>query len=115
MPRYDGRVWFRLLAILIVVALLPTIEVTEQAVHVVEHLIEGDDAAHSAHHDEGAPDCCDHCGGLVHVCATHQTLAVTPVLATTARLEHVRRTGVHLPSTLRDLAAREPADRPPIG
>lgn len=107
--------WSRLLGVLIVVALLPTIEVTEQAVHVVEHLVEGEDGAHSAHHEEGAPDCCDHCGGLVHVCATHQTLAVTPVIAATMRLEHVRRTLVHPPTSLRDLAAREPADRPPIG
>lgn len=106
--------WSRFLALLIVAALLPTFEVTEQAAHIVEHFVEGGDLAHSAHH-EGDPDCCDHCGGLVHVCATHQTLAVTPVVATAMRLEHLRRTVVHAPSTLRDLEAREPADRPPIG
>ena len=106
--------WSRLLALLLVVALLPAIEVSEQVVHVVEHVFHGDEPAHSAHHDE-APGDCEHCGGLVHVCATHQTLALTPVIAATARAELMQRTSVRAPSTLRDLAAREPADRPPIG
>lgn len=105
--------WSRLLALVLVVALVPAIEVTEQVVHVVEHVLHGDDGAHSAHHDE-APGGCEHCGGLVHVCATHQVPALAPLVAVSFPIEQARRAAVTLPSTLRDLALREPADRPPI-
>ncbi|HUQ06468.1 MAG TPA: hypothetical protein VM261_28390 [Kofleriaceae bacterium] len=107
--------WSRLLALLVVVALVPTAELTEQVVHVVEHVLEREDAAHSAHHDEAPADCEHGCTGLIHLCACHTTVAVTPAIATVPRAIVPMVSTFWSPARLHDTAAREPADRPPIG
>jgi hypothetical protein len=108
-------VWPRLLTLLLVVALVPTAELTEQVVHVVEHVLEHEDAAHSAHHDETPADCEHGCTGLIHLCQCHTTVAVTPAIATVSRAIVPTASLSWSPARLHDAAAREPADRPPIG
>jgi len=108
-------VWSRLLALLLVVALVPTAELTEQVVHVVEHVLEGEELGHTAHHDEGPLDCDHGCTGLIHVCACHHAVAVTPAPFAGARAIVPTVSTAWSPAQLYDLAVREPADRPPIG
>lgn len=105
----------RWLAILMLVTVLPTVELGEQAVHVIEHLFEGDSPDHSAHHDESQGD--EHgCTGLVHLCNCHQAQVTAAVFAidmiATETHQAITITG---PPTLVDLNTLEPLHRPPIG
>jgi len=105
----------RLLAILLLVAVLPTVELTEQVVHVVQHALEGDAATHSAHHDDSHGD--EHgCTGLVHLCSCHHTQATmswSRIAATS--VETLESISVSTPRSLVDLTSLEPPHRPPIG
>lgn len=104
----------RAVALLVLLAVLPTAELAEQLVHVVEHLVHHDAPDHMAHHEHSDGD--EHgCTGLVHLCGNHHTLVTAPGMLVTARAIRV-----HTPSTaepprsLVDLTSREPAQRPPI-
>ena len=104
----------RLLALLLLFAVLPTVEVTEQAVHVVAHVFEAEAADHGAHHDDEHGD--EHgCTGLVHLCSCHQT-QLTPAVTVlaTSTVETLKTVPLEIPAKLRDLHAREPLHRPPI-
>ena len=105
----------RLLAIFLVLALLPVAEVSEQVEHLVGHVLAGEDGAHSAHHDEVPEDCEHGCTGLIHICVCHRTLALAPDVVALRRGERLASEPPLPASTLRDLSAREPAFRPPIG
>ena len=103
----------RFLALLLLLAVLPTVELVEQGVHVVEHTLAGEAADHDAHHDEAPGD--EHgCTGLVHLCG-HQvqlTPTTTPSPARAAlTLAHL---AVAVPPQLIDHAPHEPPHRPPI-
>jgi hypothetical protein len=103
----------RILALLLLLAVLPTVELTEQVAHVVEHALhdQGGDA-HDAHHSEPADE--HGCTGLVHLCGLHAqvTLGATGVLV--RHLETRVALPVAAPRSLDDLTAREPVHRPPI-
>jgi hypothetical protein len=104
----------RWLAFLLLLAVLPTAELVEQGVHAVEHVLHGEAPAHSAHHDAEPGD--EHgCTGLIHLCQCHTTVAVTPAIATVSRAIVPTASLSWSPARLHDAAAREPADRPPIG
>jgi hypothetical protein len=105
----------RVLAILLLLAVLPTVELAEQLVHVVEHALHAETPDHSAHHDAEPGD--EHgCTGLVHLCATHQAQVTTqaapqPVVS----IETLAVMTIDLPPALTDKNALEPPHRPPIG
>jgi hypothetical protein len=105
----------RLLALLVLLAVLPTAELAEQAIHLVEHALEGEAPDHSAHHD-GAPGDEHGCTGLVHLCTCHHA-QVTAAIAVTATptLETLDRLAAEVPPPLSDLHSLEPAQRPPNG
>ncbi len=101
----------RWLAVLIVLALLPTGELIEQGVHVAEHAF----ADHDAHHEDHDPAEEHGCTGLVHVCGGHHGLGVTPSLATPVLVgSEIGLVEPLTPSDLHDLAQRQPPHRPPI-
>ena len=106
----------RLLTWLVLVTVLPTAELGEQVIHLVEHVLDAEAPDHSAHHDSGAaPDDEHGCTALVHLCACHHATV-------TAALEHVVFHRVEAssampagpPPSLADLTTPEPAYRPPI-
>jgi hypothetical protein len=105
----------RLLALLLLLAVLPTAELAEQASHVVSHLL-GDDAAdHVGHHDASQGD--EHgCTGLVHLCSCHQTqITASYVNVVIRNIEQAESLTIRVPDSLVDLTSPEPAQRPPIG
>jgi hypothetical protein len=105
----------RLIALLLLLAVLPTVEVAEQVTHVVGHALAAEAPDHAAHHDDTQSD--EHgCTGLVHLCSCHHTQATVAVavLATTSA-RTVEFVVAELPPTLADLNALEPPHRPPIG
>jgi hypothetical protein len=105
----------RLLAILLLLVVLPTIELSEQALHVVTHVLEGEAPDHAAHHDDSQGD--EHgCTGLVHLCSCHTTQVTMsiPRVAPTA-VETLEAMAVVAPPPLIDLTSLEPPHRPPIG
>lgn len=104
----------RVLAFLLLLTVLPTVELAEQAAHVVEHLFEVDVPDHDAHHDEAAGD--EHgCTGLVHLCGGHQAQVTTSVaLVQTRRVDIHEAVASTAPLLLFDLTSQEPAQRPPI-
>jgi len=104
----------RVLAFLLLLAVLPTVELVEQATHVVEHMFENDVPDHSAHHDGKAGD--EHgCTGLVHLCACHQAQVTTSVaILQTQRVDIKAAVASVAPMLLFDLTSQEPAHRPPI-
>ncbi len=105
----------RILAILLLLAVLPTMELSEQVVHVVTHALEGDAVDHTAHHDDSHGD--EHgCTGLMHLCSCHHT-QVTMSLArvVTTAVETLESMTVFPPASLADLTSLEPPHRPPIG
>ena len=105
----------RVLALLVVLALLPTIEVVEQAAHVVEHVLAGEAPDHDAHHDEHDAGDEHGCTPLVHLCGGHQGLGMAPgVVASIALAFETSAPASLLPLDLTDLATREPMYRPPI-
>jgi hypothetical protein len=103
----------RAFAIVLLFAVLPSMELVEQVVHVVEHALHGDAPNHSAHHDAQPGD--EHgCTGLVHLCASH-LVQVTP--STMTPMKFVATTSViapAIPPQLFDKNALEPPHRPPI-
>jgi hypothetical protein len=104
----------RALAILLLLAVLPTAELVEQAVHVIEHVAHGETPGHSAHHDQEPGD--EHgCTGLVHLCATHQVQVTTFALPVMTTSETIAVVVAKLPPPLADKNALEPPHRPPIG
>jgi hypothetical protein len=105
----------RVISLVLLLAVLPTVEVTEQLAHVVEHLLEADAPDHTAHHDESHGD--EHgCTGLVHLCSCHhvQVTAGATVVAIRS-IEATASVSIDAPASLADLTAQEPAYRPPIG
>lgn len=104
----------RLLALLLLLAVLPTVELTEQAVHVVEHVLHADAPDHSAHHDESHSD--EHgCTGLVHLCGHHAVARPSLGIAVMRIVEASASISIAAPPILADLTSLEPAHRPPIG
>jgi hypothetical protein len=105
----------RLLALLVLLAVLPTAELTEQVAHVMAHVLDGEESGHSAHHDESQGD--EHgCTGLVHLCSCHRTqvTAALPIAASRS-FEIAEALSSAAPASLADLTSLEPAQRPPIG
>lgn len=105
----------RLIGLLLLLAVLPTVEVAEQVAHVVEHALAAEAPDHAAHHDDTQSD--EHgCTGLVHLCSCHHTQAtVTAAGSAPSGAETVVFVGAELPPRLVDLNAPEPPHRPPIG
>lgn len=105
----------RVIALLLLLAVLPTVELTEQAVHVIEHALVGHATDHGAHHDDSHGD--EHgCTGLMHLCSCHHT-QVTMSLArvVTTAVETLESMTASAPPPLADLNSLEPPHRPPIG
>lgn len=103
-----------MIALLVLFAVLPSMELVEQVVHVVEHVTHAEVADHDAHHDEHAGD--EHgCTGLVHLCACHHA-QVTLGMGVVQRSTIIAATFIDSepPSSLADLTNPEPAQRPPI-
>jgi hypothetical protein len=102
----------RAIALLVLFAVMPTAELTEQVMHVVEHVLDAEAADHGAHHEEGD----EHgCTGLVHLCACHHaqvTLGAAVVVTTT--ILAAGSLSNEAPISLVDLNSPEPAQRPPI-
>ena len=105
----------RLLALLLLLAVLPTAELSEQIVHVVEHVLHHDAPDHTAHHDDSQSD--EHgCTGLVHLCGCHTTqITASADLLMTRVVETQEFLAIHAPPSLVNLTSLEPAQRPPIG
>lgn len=105
----------RLVALLVLLAVLPTFELAEQLEHVVLHLVDGDAPDHSAHHDEQPGD--EHgCTGLVHLCSCHHAQVTSATeLVVTRCIEISASISNRAPASLCDLTSLEPAQRPPIG
>ncbi len=104
----------RWLALVFVLALLPSAELVEQAVHVVEHALAGEDPGHGAHHDVPAGE--HGCTELVHVCGGHHGagLSVTSLVPVASAHAVAARAPTVAPHDLDDLAAVTPPHRPPI-
>ena len=105
----------RLLALLLLVAVLPSFELAEQIEHAIVHVVQGDPADHSAHHDEDVGD--EHgCTGLVHLCACHHTqVTAATALQLSSSVETFRALQVYPPQSLVAQSMLEPPHRPPIG
>ncbi len=106
----------RLIALLLLLAVLPTVELAEQAIHVVAHVIHGEPATHDAHHERHAGD--EHgCTGLVHVCGCHTGQITGASMAVSLDAIGLRASiaCAAAPGTLFDLASVTPPYRPPIG
>ncbi|HVK84876.1 MAG TPA: hypothetical protein VM513_12245 [Kofleriaceae bacterium] len=104
----------RLLALLLLFAVVPTAELVEQTAHLVGHAFEAEAADHSAHHDDTQSD--EHgCTGLVHLCACHQTqVTQPPVISTYITAKQLASLPAVVPQGLADQHRAEPAQRPPI-
>lgn len=104
----------RLLALLLLLAVLPTAELIEQTAHVVGHALEAEPPDHGAHHDESQSD--EHgCTGLVHLCSCHQTQVTQPLVLHVVLSEHqLASLPTFIPQGLADQRSLEPAQRPPI-
>ena len=105
----------RLMALLLLFAVLPTAELVEQTVHVVSHAFEAEAPAdHAAHHDDSQSD--EHgCTGLVHLCSCHQTqVTQAVVLHVHATAHQLASLPIVVPQGLVDQRSLEPAQRPPI-
>ena len=109
------RVPLRFLALVVLLAVLPTAEVGEQLVHFAEHALEGEAPDHPAHHDETSGD--EHgCTGLMHLCACHHTqVTAATALQLSSSVETFRALQVYPPQSLVDQSMLEPPHRPPIG
>ena len=105
----------RVIALLLLFAVLPTVELAEQVEHAVAHLFDAEAPDHSAHHDEQHGD--EHgCTGLVHLCSCHHAQVTSAVVVAEARrIERLASVSPAAPASLADLTSPEPAQRPPIG
>ncbi|MGE0549315.1 MAG: hypothetical protein AB7O24_19045 [Kofleriaceae bacterium] len=105
----------RLLALLLLLAVLPSLELAEQLEHAVTHALQGEAPDHSAHHD-GQPGDEHGCTGLIHLCSCHQTLVTASALARVAMTGDSIVSSVAIRTRdLADLTSLEPPHRPPIG
>ena len=95
-------------------AVLPTVELGEQVVHVIGHALEAEVPDHSAHHEDNRDD--EHgCTGLVHLCSCHHTqVTVARRSPTPSTIETLETVTAGAPPTLTDLNSLEPPQRPPI-
>ena len=105
----------RLVALLVLLAVLPTAELTEQVVHLVEHVMHADAPDHAAHHDDSHGD--EHgCTGLMHLCGCHHTqITANAHFVAVRSIELAAAIPTDAPASLADLTSLEPAHRPPIG
>lgn len=104
----------RAIALLVLFAVLPTAEMTEQIIHLVEHVFHAEAPDHTAHHDESTSD--EHgCTGLVHLCGCHHAQVTESFAIVTSRaMETSEALVLDAPASLADLTSLEPAHRPPI-
>lgn len=104
----------RILALVLLLAVLPTFELAEQIEHAILHVVDGDAPDHLAHHEEGAGD--EHgCTGLVHLCACHHAPVVAShAIALRRSVFASHTTTIVPPGDLVDLNSLEPPNRPPI-
>lgn len=104
-----------MVALLVLLAVLPTVELTEQVAHLVEHVVHREGPDHAAHHDDSDGD--EHgCTGLVHLCSCHQSQVTAGIAIIVTRfVEEAASPSIADPATLTDLTSLEPAHRPPIG
>jgi hypothetical protein len=104
-----------LVALLVLLAVLPTVELAEQVVHLAEHVVQGDAPDHAAHHDDSQGD--EHgCTGLIHLCSCHQSQVTAGIaIIVTRSVEAAASLSIADPASLTDLTSLEPAHRPPIG
>jgi hypothetical protein len=106
------RVW--LLSLLLVLSLLPTMEVVEAAVHLVEHgdLAHGDSDGHGT----SALGSDEHgCSGTFHLCGCHSASVITPTPSELQAHHAPSSRTASFVSTGRDgLGATAPPHRPPI-
>jgi hypothetical protein len=104
----------RLLALLVLLAVVPSVELVEQLEHAVAHVFEGEAPEHSAHHDEQSDE--HGCTGLVHLCSCHQAqVTFAAVERVRAQIESGESPSAESPPRLTDLNSLEPPQRPPIG
>jgi hypothetical protein len=105
----------RAIALLVLFAVMPTAELTEQVVHLVEHVLHADAPDHSAHHDESQQGDEHGCTGLVHLCGCHHTQVTAGIAIVASRsIEIAEALTIDAPASLADLTSLEPAHRPPI-
>ena len=103
-----------MLALLLLLAVLPSMELVEQVVHVIEHALHAEVTDHSAHHDAEPGD--EHgCTGLVHLCAHQAQVTAATAPRIDQRIETLAVVAIALPPQLADKHALEPPHRPPIG
>ncbi len=104
----------RVIAILLLLAVLPTVELAEQVEHAIAHVLDAEPADHGAHHDEAPGD--EHgCTGLVHLCSCHHTqVTVALAVMVSHTTESSGAVDIAAPKSLADLTTPEPAHRPPI-
>lgn len=102
----------RILALLLLLAVLPTVELAEQVIHAAEHALHDEVADHGAHHDEPADE--HGCTGLVHLCGLHAQVTVGATMSVATTIEVRGSLPVDVPLSLHDQRSLEPAHRPPI-
>jgi hypothetical protein len=104
----------RLLALLLLLAVLPSVEVGEQLEHAVVHLLDGEAPDHSAHHEQQPGD--EHgCTGLIHLCSCHHAQVTAAfVVDVTAAIRAASSQSLERPRDLVGLGSLEPPHRPPI-
>ena len=111
--RYVTLLGMRAIALLVLLAVLPTAEVTEQIAHWVEHVFHAEEFGHGAHHDASQGD--EHgCTELLHLCGHHSQVTASSVVLTTRGIETTTWLTAASPPSLANLTSLEPAHRPPI-
>src|SRR5688572_24221850 len=101
----------RVIAFLVLLAVLPTVELAEQVHHFIDHVVAAEAADHTAHHDEAPAD--EHgCTGLIHLCSCHHSqVTIAFVILESKSIESIDTVSVVAPKTLADLNSPEPAQR----
>lgn len=102
----------RILALLVLLAVLPTVELAEQMIHAVEHVLHDEVADHDAHHGEAGDE--HGCTGLVHLCGLHAQVTVGATVTPAMTIEDRGALPLDVPPSLHDQRSLEPAHRPPI-
>lgn len=103
-----------LLALIVVLALVPTVEVVEQAVHLIEHGagVDEHDLGHHDHGDDGANGCAE----LSHLSGAGLGPVSDPRVVTAAAPSAATSTLDYLAvDAWRDRGSPPPPHRPPIG
>src|SRR5688572_8310964 len=100
----------RVLAFLLLVAVLPTVELPQHVVHLVEHALEAEVPDHTAHHDGSEGD--EHgCTALVHLCSCHHSQVTMTTMVASRAVLTFDSVSIAAPSSLIGLASPEPAQR----